>query len=820
MLDTIVTQLRNQPVAGAPQAAGLPAEPTALLGREKEIARVCELLCRDDVRLLTLTGPGGVGKSRLGLRAVAMLRGEFADGVGFVALGPVDDLSLVATTIAGALGLAEAGDRAPSDRVRSHLAERQVLLLIDGFEQLLGAAPLLAELLAACPQLKLLITSRAGLEVAGERLFRVPPLVSPPASVDPPQPQALMAFPAAALFVARAQAVDHEFELTPRGARAIGEVCRGLDGLPLAIELAAARVRLLSPEAMVARLDHRLELLTGGRRDVPRRQQTMRAAVAWSYDLLEPDQQRLFRQLSVFAGGCTLEAVDAIVRAQPDGTENVLETTEALLAQSMLVRVDSDDETRVGMLETLHEYASEALEAAGERKAAERAHATWCLELARTADRALWGPQQRTWLDRIERELPNLRTALRHLLDSERGDDAGELAAGLVRFWLVRGHLAEGRSWLEASFAHDRGAATSRARGLSAAARLAMVDGEYTRAGELAERARDAARESGAQQALAHALCTLGLLAYSRGDPAGARALNEQAIAILRTLELPARLADALTRSATGLLWLGDASACATLATEAVELSHAAGDTEGWLYASGVLALAWLFDSEERVAAIIADVLEACRVVGAGPHGARAVYAQGVISLRRGEHARARVQLEEACEIAGEFGLRGFKIGVCLPSLARLHLLAGRPRDAARLLAAADRALASGGASIPPWMRADDGGKLDATRAALADPGLDSAWAEGATLTVEQALAAVGQGGVGSEAGDDGELCALTSRELEVLRLLTRDLTDARIAQELVVSRRTVHAHLRSVYRKLGVGSRLAAVSWAHEHSL
>jgi predicted ATPase/DNA-binding CsgD family transcriptional regulator len=751
------------------------------------------------------------------LRAAALSGEQFADGVAFVPLGAVDDPLLVIDAIGGTLGLAEAGDRAPFDRLISHLGERQTLVLLDGFEQLLDAAPVVAQLLAACPQLKLLVTSRAALAVAGEHEFHVQPLVLPPEAGDGVDPQALLRSPAAELFLQRAEAVGPGLDLTPQRARAVAEICRRVDGLPLAIELAAARVRLLTPEALVGRLGHRLELLTGVRRDASPRQQTMRETIAWSYGLLTPAEQRLFRLLSVFAGGFTLEAAEFIASDLGDSGAAVLEVVESLLAQSMLVPVGGAD-ARIGMLETLQEYAADALEAAAERLDGERAHARWCLEFAREAGSAAWGPEQAEWMKRIERELPNIRAASRRLLDSGRGDEARELAAALERFWLGYGHLAEGRKWLEESLDADQGTSGDRARAFGIAATLAVYGGETAGARALAARALESARASGEQPALAHAFSAVGLAERYSGDFTIARERFEEAIAILRQLDQPNRLAEALTRCAAVSLWSGDDIARATtLAAEALERCRAAGDIQGSLYASATLACSLLSVDEQRCEALLREALESSRPVGVQRETARLLFIGGMVSLHRGEHARGLAELYEASAILREFGDRGFLAVFCLPELARAHLLTGHPADAARLLEACDRASAAAGMRMPPWMRADHGGAVDALRKALAGRRYDRARAEGAKLTLEQALDTARQT---ADTEQEEELRALTSRELEVLRLLARDMTDAQIAQELVLSRRTVHAHLRSIYSKLDVGSRLAAARWAYEHGL
>ncbi len=374
-------------------AAGVPTPLTSLIGREREIAAVGALLCDKGGQLVTLVGPGGVGKTRLALRVAAEVADNFPDGVTFVSLAPISDPHAVGSTIAQALSMRGAGNGSLMDRLSAHLSDRRLLLVLDNFEQVSEAAPLVAELLGVCPNLNILATSRGSLRVSGERQYQVPPL-----ALDPPRQTSSAGQPAESeairLFVERAQAVNPDFVLTPGSAMAAGEICRRLDGLPLAIELAGAGVKMLQPEAMLMRLDRRLPLLTGGPRDMPARQQTLRAAIAWGYDLLSPMEQALFRWLAVFVGGCPLTGAEAVVAAGIEPGLDVLEGVASLIDRSLLRQETTDGEPRFGMLETVREYGLEQLAASGEEDSARRAHAVYYLDLATMAEPELTGPTQ------------------------------------------------------------------------------------------------------------------------------------------------------------------------------------------------------------------------------------------------------------------------------------------------------------------------------------------------------------------------------------------------------------------------------------------
>jgi predicted ATPase/DNA-binding SARP family transcriptional activator len=436
--------------------AGIPAPSSTLIGRSSELAEVTALLRRADVRLLTLSGPGGAGKTRLAIEAAQAVVGDFADGAAFVSLAPLRDAARVVPAIIETLGLADQGDRPLLVRLQDALRDRELLLVLDNFEHVVTAAPEVAALLAAAPRLTILTTSRALLHITGEHIYPVPPLALPD-PINLPPLDVLAQVDSIALFLASVRARLPTFRLTEANARDVAAICARLDGLPLAIELAAARAALLSPRMLLARLNHRLTVLIGGPRDLPERQRTLRATIDWSYHLLDLSEQLLFGRLAVFAGGWDLDAAEAVSEAVGPLASSTLDALHALLDKHLVQRVNSESgEPRFTMLETIREYALERLTERGEAQAVQQAHAQYFLALAEAAAPAVHGPAQIAWFDRLDEEHANLRVALAWLLSDGDGVEAICLTGALNWFWFVRGHLTEGRSWLEQALAQAK----------------------------------------------------------------------------------------------------------------------------------------------------------------------------------------------------------------------------------------------------------------------------------------------------------------------------------------------------------------------------
>ena len=632
----------------------LPVQPTPLVGREREVAEVAERLRSEEVRLLTLTGPGGTGKTRLALQAAADLLDEFEDGVFFVALATITDPALVDSAISQPLGVKESAEQPPEESLKVYLREKELLLLLDNFERILEGVPLVGELLGACPKLKVLATSRIPLRLYGEQEYMVPPLALPDPRVLPPV-KALTQYEAVRLFVERAKAVKAVFSVSNENAPAVAEICARLDGLPLAIELAAARIRILPPQKMLERLSNRLKLLKGGARDLPTRQQTLRGTIDWSYDLLEEDEKRLFARLSVFAGGRTLEATDEI--CDPKGDLEVLEVVESLLEKSLLWQEEGPGgEPRFVMLETINEYAREKLEESGEAEEIKRAHAEYFLTLAEEVEPELKGHGQLEWLERLEAEHANFRAALSWSLGGADAELGLRLAGTLWWFWHVRGHMREGRRWLEEGLAEKPcGPAGPRAKALSGLGRLVMAQGELELGTELLEESLALYRGLGDDVGAARALTFLGYTANLQGDHERARTLSEEALALSRRLHDHWNVCLTLNILAFTAYDQADQEKAATLWEESLTLSREIGDIRG--ISTALNSVGWMALVEgdfERASAVFEETLEIDRKLQDKQGVAYSLGNLAWATLRRDDHGRARALFGEALELCRE----------------------------------------------------------------------------------------------------------------------------------------------------------------------
>lgn len=758
----------------------LPVQLTSFVGRERERAEIHRLL--DTVRLLTLTGVGGVGKTRLALRAAVDVLDEYPDGVWLVELAPLTDPTLLPSAIATTLKVRDQPER-PSERVLvDYLEQKRLLIVLDNCEHLITAAARITdELLHACPSLKILATSREPLGVAGETTYIVPSLSVPQiaaAALDD-----ITEFEAVRLFVDRGSSALPTFALDSRNATAVVSICQHLDGIPLAIELAAARLTALSAEDIAGHLDDRFRLLTGGTRTTVPRHRTLRAALDWSYDLLTDRDRVLLRRLAVFAGGFTLEAAETVCAGKEVEASDILDTLADLVEKSLVIF--QPQEHRYGLLETVRQYGEERLIGSGEASAIRDRHGAYYLGLAEQAGPLLRGPEQRSWLQRLEQEHNNLRSALEW---SRTAADGAErllrLATALWRFWHVHGHWREGRQWLEEALARAPAAASPlRIKALFGAGILANWQQDFALASRLLEESLAMARSLGDNRATAEALRALSQVAFWRGDNERAMALGEECLALFRQIGDPWGISSALRHEGYQILIRHERrhewSRAVAAFEESLGISRALGDTRGVAWSTAGLGIAARLAKEyKRAEELLKEALSAFRELGDKWGIVSVLLEIGGVAQRRGDTERAA---------------RLFGAGQSLRETAGTPLL---PYDA------------------PHY------GRQRPAEVGLPQTGFDSPRAEGRAMNLEQAIDyALGRTGP-FRTGRGSPADLLTPRERDVAALIARGLTNREIADQLVITERTAETHVQHILNKLGINSRAQIAAWAATHGL
>ncbi len=820
----------------------LPASLTRFIGRSRELAALERVLLDDDVRLVTLTGPGGVGKTRLALQVAREIEPSFPDGAVFVSLASVQQPELIASTMIQALGLTESDHLPPQTRLVAAIRDRTMLIVLDNLEHLLhasqSAASLVADLLTSCSGLTLLATSRTLLHLSGEHAFTVPPLDfvarrSRQTESRSSSPALLRQLEAVQLFEDRARVARPDFALTAENTPVVAAICERVDGLPLAIELAAARSAVLTPSAMLSRLQQRLPLLTAGPHDQPARLQTMRNAIAWSYELLDAAAQMHLRRLAIFAGGFSVSAAEAVaafasIEPQRDSEKvatmgaqsSVLDSLTNLLASSLVWRDEhADKEPRFAMLETVREYALDQLQGAGEEDAARAAHAGFFLEMMQKAEPLLWASTNMELLDRIEIEHDNLRAALTWSIDADP-QTALRLVDGLGAFWSKRSHWSEGREWLERALAADRGGSSvARATALGRQGAIAGDQGDFEEARHYLESSLAVANQIGAEQVAARALRGLGILASNQSNFEQARELFEHALTRFRSLGDQPGIARSLNDLGLVAERQGDHERAISYQEEALPIARAVGDEWQICIILGNLGGAYYDQGDfPRGEALSLEALELARRLGDTFGVAVNVYNVATFVLQRGDPIGAIAHYRECLTLLVALSERH----LAARALARLGValhLTGSSREAARLMGAAAALHEALGDSLSAEEEVNLTIRFQEVRDALGAPDFAALWETGRSLPFEpamaEAIALADEALAAHYAGPAQALAGLTRREVDVLRLLADGQGDKEIGSSLYISARTASNHVSAIIAKLNVESRTAAVALA-----
>jgi predicted ATPase/DNA-binding CsgD family transcriptional regulator len=807
----------------------LPAARSSFVGREREMEEIERGLAT--TRLLTLTGAGGSGKTRLAVEAARDLVGAYPDGVWLVELAPLSEGALVPKEVAEALGVPERPAQSLDDTLVEVLRDRELLLLVDNCEHLLDAtARLVDRLLDSCPRLSILATSREAIGVEGEARWPVPPLSVP----EDGSSEKLEGYESVRLFVERAGGRDPSFILSPQNALALTEICGRLEGIPLAIELAAARVGTLSLEQISARLASSLDLLTRGGRTAEPRQRTLKGALDWSHELLEGPEKVLFRRLSVFAGGWTLKTAETV--ASGDGVEEsgILDLLSGLVEKSLVLAEEHETSgLRYRMLEPVRQYAGEKLEDAGEGEAVRCRHAEFFLALAEQARPELRGPEDKRWLERLEREHDNMRAALSFALESEDAELALRLSGALGTFWHMHSHSDEGRKWLEAALASDKRApAVVRIKALEALYWLAFDRWDHDRAQAIAREAMELSAGVEIESRLSASLRIMSAgPAWMRGDYQRGEQLLEESLEISREVGDRIMIAEALIQLAITAWGMGDVERGKEIYEEGAALCREAGYTfrlPDFLLSLGYQLL--LEGDYERGAALNEEAAALCREHGYARSLNLSLDNLGWATLLEGHHERARPFYEESLRVSKELGDRACA-SESLDGLACIAGAEGEARRAGRLFGAAEAMRETLGEAVPFQLKPEEIAWREphrlGARSLLGEEAWEEALAEGRAMGLKEAIEYALSSeelspttSVPEQPATPDRPAGLTNREVEVLGLVATGMTNAQVAETLFLSPRTVQRHLNSVYHKIGVGSRTAATRFALEHGL